>query len=371
MDFNLTTEQKMIKNLAREFRENEIEPVAAKMDRDGELPPDMVKKLVDAGLVEMTVSAEWGGPGADEVSKALAAEELGKSGTGVYWMTSGSAKSIEKYGTPEQKEKYLKKLCSGELASSLLFTEESTGSDATMIKTTVAEDGNDYVINGSKVFVTNGAFDGPGIVFANDSQGRESAIIVDKNCPGYSVSKRWELMGFGGWQVNEVILENVRTPKSNLFYDEFMGYTFLLQHIAVEKIPWAAVMVGVAQAALDDAILYSKQRFRRTAAISTTESIQYYIAEMATLVEAARWLVYRAASMMDEGAMVIVESSMAKLFATDVAVKVADMALQVHGCYGYVKDLKIERLYRCAKAGQVIVVSSEINRNIVAGALVR
>ena len=371
MDFNFTAEQKMFKNLAREFREREIDPIARSIDKERKLPPDMLKKLADAGLVEITVSQENGGIGADHVSKALVSEELGYSGTGVFWLTTGSAASIEKYGTPEQKKKYLKPLCRGELVSSLMFTEESTGSDATLVKTTVELDGNEYVINGSKNFATSGAYDGPAIIFANDKEGRESAFLIDKNCKGYTVSKPWELMGFAGWDVNQVYLENVRIPKSNLFAQEYFGYTFLLQHIAVEKMPWAACMVGIAQAALDDAIIYSKNRFRRTAAISTTESIQYYIAEMATLVEAARWLVYRTASLMDQGAMVIVESAMAKLFASDVAVKVTDMSLQVHGCYGYVEDFKIARLYRCAKAGQVIVVSSEINRNIVAGALVR
>jgi alkylation response protein AidB-like acyl-CoA dehydrogenase len=371
MDSDLTTEQKMVQTLAKDFSEHEIDPIALQIEKDGKVPPAIIKKLADANLLEMTVSHEYDGAGADHVSKMLVSEELGKSGTGVFWFTSGSAATIEKVGTPEQKKKYLSSLCKGKTVSALMFTEESTGSDAAMIKTTGLPDGDGFIINGTKLFVTNGAYDGPGIVFAKDKDERLSAFIVDKNCKGYSVSKRWELMGFAGWEVNEVAFDAVKVPKTSLFGQEGRAFGLLLQHIAVERLPWSACMVGLAQASLDEAAMYSKQRFRRDGPIANTESIQFILADMAAMIEAGRWLVYRGASMLDKGANIMIDSAKAKLFCTDMAIKATEMGLQVHGCYGYVKEMKVERLYRCAKAGKVIVGSSEVQRAIVASSIIR
>ncbi len=371
MDLKLTTDQKMIQTLAKDFREKEIEPIAVQLDKDGIIPPDMVKKMAKANLIEPTVSHKYGGAGVDHLSKILALEEMGKAGVGLQWLMGITGETLEKVGTPEQKQKYLPGLCRGEFLSSLSFTEASTGSDPKMIKTQVAPDGDGYVLNGTKAFCTNGAFDGPLITFANNPEGRLTALLIDKNCPGYTHSKPFELMGFGGWDVVELYFDNIRVPKSGIVTKYGEGFGLLVQHIASERIPWCAVLLGLAQAALDEAITYSKQRFRREIPIAKTESIQFILAEMAARVNAARWVVYRGASLMDEDADMSVEGAKAKLLVSETALWVTEMGLQIHGCYGFIRDMKINRLYRSAKAGKVIIGSNEIERSIIAGPLVR
>jgi len=320
----------------------------------------------------MTTSTEYGGPGADEVSQSLVLEEIAKSGTGIFFFMGFAGRTLERFGTPEQKQKYIPPLCRGENIGALMFTEAATGADPRMIETVYKADGDGYVINGAKQFVTNGAYDGPAICFAKSAEtGRLSAFIIDKNCPGYNVSKQWEKMGMGAWHVVEVNLEDLRVPKGNLFGEEGNGFSLLLEHIAGERVVWAAVMLGIAQAALDEAVAYSKQRFRRETPISNTESIQYFLAEMATKVDAMRAVAYKLASMVDQGENIIVDSAKAKIFTTDTAAEVVDISQQVHGGYGYLKELKIERLYRAAKAGKIIFASNQIMRSIIAPALLR
>jgi butyryl-CoA dehydrogenase len=374
MDFKLTPEQEMIKKAAKEFADREIEPIAAQVEREKNMPPDMLKKFAKARLLGMTVPREYGGVGSSFLNWALATEQISYPASacgGLMAMNNTVPNMIDRYGTQEQKEKYIRPLCQGEVIASLAFTEPATGADPRLITTTAELDGEYYRINGTKRFITDSPFDGPVILFAKTND-RISGFIVDKNSEGYTTSKPYELMGGGGWVTADIYLKEVRVPKDNLIGDLDNGFIILLQWAATSKLALCAGSVGLAQAALDESVRYAKERvLRNNRPIAATQSIQWMLAEMACKVEAARYLLYWAASLVDQGKDVMREAAIAKLFSSRAGVEVADMGLRVHGAYGFTTEYKIERIYRQAKGNEVIEGTSEVQRSIVAGFLVR
>lgn len=370
MDFNLTEQNKMVQTLARDFADKEIEPIGQEIDETSKIPDDMATKLGSVGLMAPTVPEKYGGPGLSFVDFILIVEQLGYSNVAVETLMgihSCMAEMIEILGTEEQKQKYLPKCCSGEWLTSIMFTEPETGSDPKAITTTAVEDGDDFVINGTKRFITLAAYDGPGVLFAKDDSGRISTFILEKNGPGYSCDKPWKLMGVHGGLTVDVNMEDIRIPKANRLGEKAQGYKDLLMAISLSKTRLTARNVGAAQAALDEAVTYAKERKAKGSSIASMQSIQWLIAEMATKLEAARWLCYRTAAMKDDGQDIIKEAAMTKLFGAQATDEVASLSIQVHGAYGYCQDYKIERLFRDIRLLRILEGTDEIQKAIVGG----
>ncbi len=372
MEFYLTSEQKLIQKAAKDFADTEIEPIAAQIDQQKEIPPDMAKKMGKARLLGMVVPRKYGGSEAGYLSYVLALEQIDypvSACTFIMQINNMVAGAIAQYGTEEQKERYVKPLCEGETFGGWAFTEPATGSDPKSLATKAELEGDYWVINGTKRFHTFGNLDGPTVIFANVEGEKTTAFIVDKNTEGYTSSRPFELMGNLGLETGDTYLNNVRVPKGNLFGEVGRGFDLMVKVIATGRLAVCIKSVAIGQASLDEAIKYAKQRVRRGVPIASMQAIQWMLAEMASRVEAARWMTYRIAFLKDEGEGVQKESAMAKLFTSRVAKEVADMGLQIHGAYGYTKDFKIERIYRVAKEAEIVEGASEIQRSIIAGYL--
>lgn len=375
MDFSLTQEQLILQRTVSEFTQKEIEPVAPKIDHEGKLPDNLIKKMAELGLFCMTVPQKYGGTEAGNLSLILACEQIAYSGTGAWWLVSFNntiPECIAHFGSEELKSKYISPFCNGTAYSSIQFTEEETGSDPNALITTALLEGNEYIINGMKRFSTFGARDGYAIIYAKDETGMCSAFIVKKNIQGYKVQKIWQLMGEGGIEATDIYLENVRVPEENLLGEKGKGFDILLYWIAAEKIGQCAACVGIAQAALDEALKYAKSRQVRGKSISNTQGIIWMLAEMHAKIQAARWLTYRAAYLHDQNTPDwLNEAASAKVFVVPAAVEVVETARRIHGAYGYTKEFKIERLYRAIAGATAIAVSLEINKSIVGNSLIR
>ena len=375
MDFNLTEEQLMLQTMVREFTEREIEPIATQIDREGRLPDDLIKKMAQIGLFGMAIPKQYGGTEAGNLSCVLACEQVAYSGTGAWWLTgfnNSIPECIVHFGSEEIKQKYIRPLCDGTAYSSIQFTEEETGSDPEALITTAVPDRDNYVINGMKRFSTFGARDGYAVLYTKDEAGECTAFVIEKNVAGYSAEKVWELMGGGGMEAADVYFDNVRVPKANLLGEKGKGFNVLLYWISSEKIEQCAACVGIAQAAIDEAVTYAKSRMIRGKPISGMQGIRWMLADMQAKTEAARWLTYRAAFLQDQGATEwMTEAAAAKLFVVPATLEVTEMARRIHGAYGYTKEFKIERLYRAIAGGAAIATTLEINRSIVGASLVR
>lgn len=375
MKFELTAEQAMLQKMARDFSRREIEPIAPQIDRSEKLPDDLIRKLAGIGLMGMVVPRKYGGADASTISCILAIEQLAYSGTAAWWLVSfGNSipDCIAHFGSEKQRKTYLPHFCDGTAYPSIQFTEEETGSDPEALVTLAKPDGNEYVINGMKRFSTFGAKDGYAILYAKDETGKCSAFIIKKNVRGYTSPKTWELMGQGGIEAADVYLEDVRVHKDNLLGKKGEGFNILLHWIALEKITQCAACVGIAQAALDEAIKYAKNRTVRGKPMSGMQGIRWMLAEMHSKIEAARWLTYRTAFLYDRKASNFMdEAASAKLFVAPACIEVVEKARHIHGAYGYTRDFKIERLYRAISGATAIATSLEINRSIVGTSLVR
>ena len=375
MDFNLTEDQLMLQTTVREFTEREIEPIATQIDREGRLPDDLIKKMAQIGLFGMAIPKQYGGTEAGNLSCVLACEQVAYSGTGAWWLmgfNNSIPECIVHFGSEEIKQKYIRPLCDGTAYSSIQFTEEETGSDPEALITTAVPDGDNYVINGMKRFSTFGARDGYAVLYTKDEAGECTAFVIEKNVAGYSAEKVWELMGGGGMEAADVYFDNVRVPKANLLGEKGKGFNVLLYWISSEKIEQCAACVGIAQAAIDEAVTYAKSRMIRGKPISGMQGIRWMLADMQAKTEAARWLTYRAAFLQDQGATEwMTEAAAAKLFVVPATLEVTEMARRIHGAYGYTKEFKIERLYRAIAGGAAIATTLEINRSIVGASLVR
>jgi alkylation response protein AidB-like acyl-CoA dehydrogenase len=375
MDFSLTEEQRMLQTMAREFTEREIEPMAAYMDREGRLPDDLITKMARAELFGMAVPKRYGGTEMGSLGCVLACEQIAYSGTGAWWLlgfNNSIPESIAHFGSEELKEKYLRPLCDGTAYASIQFTEEETGSDPEALTTTAMPDGDSYVINGMKRFSTFGARDGYATLWARDETGACSCFVIQKNIEGYSAPKIWNLMGGGGMEAADVYYENVRVPKENLLSKKGEGFEVLLYWIAAEKVEQCAACVGIAQAALDEAIKYAKSRMVRGRPISGMQGIRWMLADMQAKIEAARWLTYRAAFLQDVASPDwIREAAATKLFVVPAMIDVTEMSRRIHGAYGYTKEFKIERLCRTIAGATGIATTLEINKSILGSWLAR
>ncbi len=380
MNFDLTNDQKMLQDQVRKFAQTELAPLAPEIDKSGDFPWPSLKKLAQMGLLGVIVPEEYGGSGFDFVSLAIAIEEISRvcASTGVIVAVNNSLTTypILQFGNEEQKKKYLPPLCSGEKIGAIGITEPNAGSDVASMESTARLDGEHYVLNGTKRFITNGGEASTYVVFAYTNKELKhkgiSAFVVERDMPGFSLGKHEDLMGIRATANCELIFEDVKVPKQNMLGKEGDGFKICMNTLDVSRIDIGAQAVGIAQAALDEAVKYSKERKAFGQPICNFEMLQSMLAEMATEIQAARLLVYFAGYCKDRGMpRFSKESAMAKYYASDIAVNVARKALQIHGGYGYTKDYAIERLYRDAKILELYEGTSEIQKVVIARELTR
>ncbi len=375
MNFDLTENQKLIQDMVRQFAKAELEPKAAEFDKTGEFPTENIKKLAELGLMGMVVPEKYGGAGFDFVSLAVAVEEIsrGCGSTGVIVAVNNSlaAWTTYNFGTEEQREKFVRPMANGKKLGAFALTESNVGSDPAGLETTAKLDGDHYILNGSKRFITNGGVGDIFLVFAttDKAKGHKGIIglIVEKEAPGFSIGKHEDLMGLRATANCELIFEDCKVPKANLLGKEGEGFKIALSALDVSRIDIGAQAVGIAQAALDKSIQYAKERKQFGRPIAEFEMIQAKFAEMAMKIQAARLLTYYAAYQKDKGATRFsLESAMAKLFAATTAVEVTKEAVQIFGGYGYTKDYPVERYFRDAKCMEIYEGTSEIQRIVIA-----
>ncbi|GAX91502.1 acyl-CoA dehydrogenase [Effusibacillus lacus] len=375
MNFDLTKEQKMIRDMVKEFADNEIAPKAAEIDRSAAFPLDTFKKMGELGLLGIPFPEEYGGIGGDTISYALAVEEVGRAcgSTGLSYAAAVSlgASPIYYFGTEDQKQKYLVPLASGKALGAFGLTEPGAGSDAGGTMTKAVLENDQYVITGSKCFITNASFAKTVIVTAvtgKTESGKNivSALIVPTDAPGFRVSKEYEKLGLRGSNTAELILEDVRVPKENLLGDPKKGFKQFLYTLDGGRISIGALSVGIAQAAFDAALQYAKERIQFGQSISRFQAIQFKLADMAMHIELARNMVLKAAWLKDEKRPFTKEAAMAKLYASEICMRACDQAIQIHGGYGYMKEYPVERYLRDAKLMEIGEGTSEIQRLVIA-----
>jgi len=379
MDFELTDEQELIREAVREFAETEVAPIAAELDRDHRFPHELLPKMADLNLMGMPFPEKMGGAGADEVSYIIAVEELSRAcaSTGVIVSahTSLATWPIYKFGTPAQHERYLHDLASGRTLGAFALTEPAAGTDAGAGTCTALLSGDEYILNGSKIFITNAPFAEVYIVFAktDPTKGTRgmSAFIVEKGTPGFSVGEAEHKLGIRGSSTPPLYFADCHIPRDALLDGEGYGFKVAMQTLDGGRIGIAAQALGIAQAALDASVAYAKERVQFGKPIADLQAIQWMIADMATEIDAARLLVYRAASCIDNDRPYSTEGAMAKLFASEVATRVAGKAIQIHGGYGYTESYPVERNYRDAKITEIYEGTSEVQRMVIARSALR
>jgi len=374
MDFMLSGESKMMVKAAREFTEREIEPIIPTIEKENELPDELLVTFARAKMLGMMVPREYGGLGSTALNVILIAEELAKSGSAapfIMAMNNSVAETIYYWGSEEVRKRFIPLLCDGSCYATMAFTEPGTGSDPTAITTTAAPDGDSYILNGTKRFITMGHKKGYGIFYAKDETGRVTAFIVDKGSEGYTWSKPWALMGLAGQGLVDVFLKDVRVPAGNILGEKGKGFHILLRWIAGERIQQMAFMVGMGQACLDESLKFANERMVRARPMTAMQGFQWMLAEMHASIEACRWWTYRVACKQDEGGDFQVDSAALKLFVVTTIQEAARKALQIHGSYGYCKDYKIERLYRTIAHAGVTASSTEIQKTLVGSALTK
>jgi alkylation response protein AidB-like acyl-CoA dehydrogenase len=374
MDFELTAEQELARRTAREFAEAEIAPVIASYDEAEEFPAELVAKLGGLGFMGVLFPPEYGGAGLDYVAYTLVVEELsrvdGSIGITMWAHNSLCTNHIYSFGTEAQRERYLPPLARGEVLGAWGLTEPGAGSDAAAMRTTAVEAGDAFVLDGTKAFITNGSVAGTAVVMAKTDPtagGRGvSAFILEKGMPGFRPGQRYKKLGLHASDTAELVLEGVRVPKANLLGERNRGFEDTKKVLEGGRIAMAAMAVGLAQGALDQAVRYAKERQAFGQPIGHFQGIRAILADLATEVEAARLLTLRAAYGKDRGRPVMREASMAKVFASEVAVRCATKAVQVHGGYGYTREFPVERFYRDAKLCEIGEGTSEVQRMVIA-----
>jgi butyryl-CoA dehydrogenase len=379
MDLQLTEEQRLIRDTVREFARDQIAPQAAEIDRTREFPMESYHRCAELNLTGMMVEEKYGGAGLDSVSYAVAIEELSRAcaSTGVIVSVNNSlyCDPVDRYGTHEQKERWLTPFAGGEKIGCYCLTEPHTGSDAAALRTTAVKNGDGWLLNGSKVFVTNGVAADAALIFATTDreQGHKgvSAFLVDRDNPGYSKGKDETKMGITASGSVEIVLEDCQVGPEALLGAEGEGFKIAMSTLDGGRIGIAAQAVGIAQCALDLARDYAKERVAFGRPIAVLQAIQFKLADMATQIEAARLLTYRAAAVKDSGQRFSKEAAMAKLFAADVSVEAAREAVQIYGGYGYINEYPVERLYRDAKITEIYEGTSEIQRLVIAAAVLK
>lgn len=379
MNFQLTEEQEMLRKMVREFAENEVEPTARERDEEERFDREIFDQMAELGLTGIPWPEEYGGIGSDFISYCIAVEELSRvcASTGVTLSAHLSLASwpIFAYGTEEQKKNHLKRLATGEALGAFALSEPGAGSDVAAMKTTAEKDGDHYVINGSKSWITNGGEADIYVVFAKtDPEARHrgiSAFIIEKGTEGFSFGKKEKKLGIRSSPTTELIFENCRIPKENLLGEEGEGFKIAMRTLDGGRNGIAAQAVGIAQGALDAAIGYAKEREQFGKPIAHNQAISFKLADMATEIEAARLLTYQAAWLESNGKPYGTQSAMSKLYAGDVAMRVTVEAVQIFGGYGYTKDYPVERYMRDAKITQIYEGTQEVQRLVIGRALTK
>ena len=374
MNFDLSQEHQMIRKTMKEFADKVVSPGAIERDRTKAFPKEIFKQLADMGMMGLPFSEEYGGAGADTISFAIVTEELSRAcaSTGITYsahISLGGA-PLNLFGTEEQKHKYLTPICTGESFGAFGLTEPNAGSDAGGTQTRAVEDGDDFVINGSKVYITNASYAKhlaiTAITGEVDGKKEISAIIVPTDAEGFTVIDNYEKMGLNASNTTELVLENVRVPKENLLGKRGEGFRQFLVTLDGGRIGIGAMAVGIAQAAFDSALRYSKERKQFGKPLSDFQITQFKLADMAMKIELARTMVYKAAWLKDQGRPFSKEASMCKLYASEIAMQIADQAVQIHGGYGYMKEYEVERYMRDAKLCEIGEGTSEVQRMVIA-----
>ncbi|MGG3269026.1 acyl-CoA dehydrogenase [Priestia aryabhattai] len=371
MFFKLSEEHEMIQKMVRDFAKNEVAPTAAQRDEEERFDRGIFTQMADLGLTGIPWPEQYGGIGSDYLAYCIAVEELSRvcASTGVTLSahTSLAGWPIYTFGTEEQKQKYLKPMATGEKIGAYGLTEPSAGSDAGGMRTLAVKDGEDYILNGSKIFITNGGEADIYVVFAriDPNEKRTSAFIIEKDMPGFSVGKKEKKLGIRSSPTTEIIFEDCRVPKENLLGNEGEGFKVAMMTLDGGRNGIAAQAVGIAQGALDAAVDYAKERQQFGKPIISQQGIAFKLADMATSIEAARLLTYQAAWLESQGLPYGKESAMSKLYAGDTAMKVTTEAVQVFGGYGYTKDYPVERFMRDAKITQIYEGTQEIQRLVI------
>ncbi|WP_416828057.1 acyl-CoA dehydrogenase [Ectobacillus polymachus] len=378
MQFKLSEEHEMIRKMVRDFSINEVQPTAAERDEEERFDRGLFEQMAELGLTGIPWPEQYGGIGSDYLAYVIAVEELSRvcASTGVTLSAHTSLGSwpIYKFGTEEQKQKYLRPLATGEKIGAYCLTEPGSGSDAGGMRTNAKKDGDSYILNGSKIFITNGGVADTYIVFAvtdpTSKQGT-TAFIVESSMPGFSVGKKEKKLGIRSSPTTEIIFEDCRVPVENILGEEGQGFKVAMQTLDGGRNGIAAQAVGIAQGALDAAVAYAKERQQFGKPIIAQQGIAFKLADMATEIEAARLLTYQAAWLESQGLPYGKESAMSKLFAGDTAMRVTTEAVQVFGGYGYTKDYPVERYMRDAKITQIYEGTQEIQKLVISRMLAK
>ena len=384
MDFTLSKEHEMARTLFREFAEKEVKPLAQEVDETEEFPRETVEKMAKLGFLGIPVPKEYGGQGCDPLTYAMCVEELSKvcgtTGVIVSAHTSLCCDPIMTYGTEEQKQKYLVPLAKGEKLGAFGLTEPGAGTDAQGQQTKAYLDGDEWVLNGSKIFITNGKEADVYVIFAvtsvvEDKRGRKkkmiSAFIVEKGTPGFTFGTKEKKMGIRGSSTYELIFTDCRIPKDNLLGAEGKGFGIAMHTLDGGRIGIAAQALGLAEGALERTVDYVKERKQFGRAIGAFQNTQFQLTDMATKVECAQLLVYKAAMAKATQKVYSVEAAKAKLYAAEVAMEVTTKAVQLHGGYGYTREYDVERMMRDAKITEIYEGTSEVQRMVISGALLK
>lgn len=379
MDFSLTKQEELFLQMIREFAENEVKPLAAEIDEQERFPMETVEKMRKIGLMGIPIPKEYGGQGGTNQMYTMAVEELSRvcatTGVVVSAHTSLCMAPIMEHGTEEQKMKYIPKLASGEWIGAFGLTEPNAGTDAAMQQTTAVEEENGWVLNGSKIFITNAGYAHVYVVFAmtDKSLGNKgiTAFIVEKDTPGFTIGKKEKKLGIRGSATCELIFENCRIPKENLLGKVGGGFKIAMKTLDGGRIGIASQALGIAQGAMDETVKYTKERKQFGKTIAKFQNTQFQLAEMETNVNAARFLVRSAAYKKDKGLPYSKDAAMAKLFAAQTAMEVTTKAVQLHGGYGYTREYPIERMMRDAKITEIYEGTSEVQRMVIAANLLK
>jgi butyryl-CoA dehydrogenase len=374
LDFSLTENQKLFKKTIREFCERELKPIASKIDQEEYFPFDVYKKMGQMGLMGMTVPQEYGGAGIDKVSYMIALEEVsricGSTGLTVEAHNTLGNGYLYEHGTEEQRKKYLPKLTTGEGFAALAITEPNAGSDVAGMQTTAELKEKEWVINGSKQFITSGDIAEVVIVMAKTDKEKDakgiSSFIVEKDTPGFKVGQLEDKLGLRGTRTAQLFFENCKIPKENILGEKDKGFYGVMDTLDRGRTAVGAMSVGIAQGALDESLEYAKQRQQFGKPIGKFQAIQWMISDMATEIEAARLLVHKAAYLEDMGQSFTKEAAMAKLFASEIAMRATKNAVQILGGYGYTREYPVERFFRDIKLCQIGEGTSEVQRIVIA-----
>jgi len=377
MNLDLTDEQRMIREVARDFAEREVRPIAFEIDRDARFPHETIKRMGELGLMGIMIPERWGGAGGDTVAYAVAMEEIARvCGSHAVVMSVNNSlfcDPIYKYGTDAQRDRFLRPVASGHEIGCFALTEPQAGSDATNQHTVAVRDGDDYVVNGRKVFITSGREASAALVLVQTDQAQGSrgisALLIEKSRPGFLVPKTEDKLGIRASDTAEFVFEDCRVPVANRLGEEGQGFKIAMASLDGGRIGIAAQALGLAVGACERSIAYARERKAFGVPIGQHQMVQWMLADMATAIEGARLLIWLAASLKDAGRPFSTQSAMAKLFAADMAMKVTTDAVQIHGGYGFIKEYEVERFFRDAKITQIYEGTSQIQKLVIARAV--